>query len=355
MVIDIAVFTDLEAVAADADGALDREHQANLFDRLDWYRLLVKHCPLPGTPFVLRARDEQSTAWLFLLEQRRRATALANWYSFETGPITSGVVRPALFEAMARHLRIVRPSSVIDLAPLDSERLSTVVKPFRAAGWIALSREMSVNWMLTLPAGDWNAYLDKRPSRLRNILRRKLKSKSLTIKIINNFSDDIWQSYEKIYASSWKPVEGSPDFLRALARHESEAGTLRLGLAFHGEEPVAAQLWLVENGTATIHKLAHTEAWRGSSPGTILTAAMFRHAIERDKVGRIDFGTGDDAYKADWMDQPRLLYRLSLFNPYTVQGLLGAARESLSVTRVIIRRALEKANGTCENDGNRGD
>ena len=89
----------------------------------------------------------------------------------------------------------------------------------------------------------------------------------------------------------------------------------------------------------SIHKLAHVEAKRGQSPGTILTAAMFRHVIERDEVRQIDFGTGNDLYKADWMDQSRQLHRLSLFNPRTATGLIGAARESLSSARAAIRRA----------------
>lgn len=338
MAIDISVFTDLDAVEADADGALDRSRQANLFDRLAWYRLLRDHCPLPGTLLVLRARNENGAAWLFLLDQGRQAAAFANWYSFDTGPITSGVADSTLVEALAHHLRTVRRYRTVTLLPLGRDRLAATIAPFRAAGWIGLSREATANWTLA-PSRDWQSYIDNRPSRLRNILRRKLKMIDLSIMIERHFSEEVWQSYERIYASSWKPREGSPAFLKALARQESDAGTLRLGLALDGEEPLAAQLWLVENGTATIHKLAHVETRRRNSPGTILTAAMFRHAIEQDKVARIDFGTGDDAYKTDWMDQRQPLYRLCLFNPATAQGLLGAVRESLSTVRAVIRRA----------------
>lgn len=342
MTIDIAAFTDLEAVAADANGALDRPNQASLFDRLEWYRLLVEHCPLPGTPLILRARDEGGTAWLFLLRQGHRASALANWYSFETGPIFSSIARPQLVEALARHLRDRYRFGAIDLAPLNDRRLAETIEPFRAAGWIALPRQASVNWTTTPSGTDWSAYLERRPSRLRNTLRRRSKSSNMRIDILSYFDNINWQSYEKIYALSWKPVEGSPAFLRAMAEREGNAGTLRMGIASDGDEPVAAQIWLIENGAATIHKLAHIETRRGISPGTILTAAMFRHAIEEDKVERIDFGIGDDAYKADWMDERRDLYRLSLFNPFTVQGLLGVTRESLSAARAIIRRAGSK-------------
>ena len=40
----------------------------------------------------------------------------------------------------------------------------------------------------------------------------------------------------------------------------------------------------------------------------------------------IDYGTGDDAYKAEWMDRRRPLYRLDLYDPTSPRGLAGAAR-----------------------------
>ena len=85
--------------------------------------------------------------------------------------------------------------------------------------------------------------------------------------------------------------------------------------------PLAAQFWLVENGVATIHKLAHVDTARGLSPGTLLSAAMFEAVIERDRPATIDFGTGDDPYKADWMDERSDLYRLELARSGSVAGM----------------------------------
>jgi CelD/BcsL family acetyltransferase involved in cellulose biosynthesis len=67
----------------------------------------------------------------------------------------------------------------------------------------------------------------------------------------------------------------------------------------------------VENGTAYIHKLAHLESAKPLSAGTTLTAALFEHVIDRDRVEWVDFGTGDDPYKRDWMEQVRPRYRLT--------------------------------------------
>jgi CelD/BcsL family acetyltransferase involved in cellulose biosynthesis len=105
---------------------------------------------------------------------------------------------------------------------------------------------------------------------------------------------------------------------------------LRLGICRIDGVPVAAQLWTVENGVALIHKLAHRESAAELSPGTILSAAMFRHVIDEDNVNMVDFGTGNDHYKADWMDGNTTLMQLSAFNPATVSGLAGAAKAGLS-------------------------
>jgi CelD/BcsL family acetyltransferase involved in cellulose biosynthesis len=68
---------------------------------------------------------------------------------------------------------------------------------------------------------------------------------------------------------------------------------------------VAAQFWTVDGGTAWIHKLAHLDSAKPLSAGTTLSAALFAHVIDRDRVTWVDFGTGDDPYKRDWMEQVR--------------------------------------------------
>jgi hypothetical protein len=57
---------------------------------------------------------------------------------------------------------------------------------------------------------------------------------------------------------------------------------------------------------------------------------MFRHALDVDRVSAIDYGTGDESYKADWMDERRMLWRLTAYDPRTLQGLVGIARARAS-------------------------
>src|SRR3546814_17225268 len=88
-----------------------------------------------------------------------------------------------------------------------------------------------------------------------------------------------------------------------------------MGLARIEGAPVAAQYWTVEDGTAFIHKLAHVEDSLKASPGTLLSAALFRHVIAVDRVARVDFGTGTDAYKRDWLNRHEPLLHIAVFNP----------------------------------------
>ena len=185
----------------------------------------------------------------------------------------------------------------------------------RAAGW----------WVKATPAGDrhWldltglthDEWWDSRPGALKNTVKRKAKKGVVDIQLLTAYDPGSWAAYESIYAASWKPEEGDPALLRAFAEAESTRGTFRMGIARIEGIPVAAQFWTVEDGTAFIHKLAHVEDSLKASPGTLLSAALFRHVIEVDRVSRVDFGTGNDGYKKDWMNRHEPLWRLEAFNP----------------------------------------
>jgi hypothetical protein len=324
---EVELFDGLESAAADADGALDRP--PSLFERLDWFRLVAEHCPPPGRPLVARARDgDGGSAWLFLAHRGGQGEAWRCWYSLRFGLIGD----PEGGEAIAKALR--KRLSRLEIAPLDDPE--PLASSFRRAGWATFVEPATASWRIDTAGQDFEAYWAKRPGKLRNTAQRKAKAAGLDIEIHRAFDAEAWAAYEEVYAASWKPEEGSPSFLRALAEREGGAGRLRLGVARKDGRPLAAQLWTIEAGTAWIHKLAYREDSKALSPGTVLSMAMFRAALDEDGVSRIDYGTGDDGYKRDWMAERATLWRIEAFNPTSARGLLGAAKARLSA---LVRRA----------------
>ncbi len=324
MTVEIKLFDDLKAVAADAAGALDRAQQPRLYDRLDWFERTAAHCPPPGKPLVARAMNGAGSAWLFLARCGASAQALASWYTLEFDIVRSGEIGEGLIAAIAAKLYGL---ARVTLAPVADPE--PIANGFRAAGWFVFVSPATINWQVH-PPESFEAFWEQRPGKLRNTVKRKAKKAGLEIAIHRGFDERAWQDYRRIYAQSWKPEEGSWEFMRAFAQAEGEAGALRLGVAYHGGEPVAAQLWHVENGRATIHKLAYAESAKEMSPGSILSEAMFRHVIEQDRPAVIDYGTGDQPYKAEWMDEAKPLWRIECFNPRRPAAWLPLAKRLLS-------------------------
>lgn len=320
------LFECLDAVERDAKGALGRDRQPVLFHRLSWFRLLQEHCPPPGKLLVARAEnDAGERSWLFLARQGGRASAYANWYSLAFGFVHEVPGEPSRRSeaAIARALRAEALRSV-HLYPM---RAAGVGESFGTGGWWTSERADKAAWVADVSGMSFDDYWAGRPPSLRNTARRKAKEVELNMSIYSSFEAKAWSEYEAVYRASWKPDEGSPAFLRALAAQEGAAGTLRLGIARREGEPVAAQFWLTENGRATIHKLAYREDAKAWSPGTLLSTAMFRHAIDVDRVAVIDFGLGDEPYKADWMTRREPVASMTAYNLRSARGLAGAARE----------------------------
>ena len=318
-----------EAQAAPAwAAALGRQYQPAPFDRVAWWSALHELC-LPGEQPLLALASEGKARCALALMRRPgsgQLRSLANWYSFWARPVFAGGGE-ALLRALAHDL--ARKARRISLTPLSQTDATQVAQAFSAAGWSVRADQIDVNHRVELAGRSFAEYWAGRPGRLRETVRRKGFKGAVTVRIAAHFDPADWADYEAVYAQSWKPEEGSPVFLRRFAESEGDAGTLRLGLAHIDGRPVAAQLWTVEHGTAYIHKLAHVEDAKMHSPGTLLSHALFAHAIEQDRVHTIDFGTGDDAYKRDWMEDVRPMLRLDMHRPLHPKSWLHLLRNRI--------------------------
>lgn len=314
-------FAEARKIAA---GGLDRPSadavgQHHLFDRLDWFESLHDAVFLNTKPLIAHARLGDANLWLMLMTEGHSALSMAYWYSFAWRPVWTGNPDDATKLALATHLLsgLRRRVSTVALSPVPVEDNSASIlqKAMRQAGWIVKSEATSHNhWLETASRAfaDWWA---ERPGALRSTVKRKGSKGLVALEIHSNFDDKLWDEFEAVYRESWKPPESHPDFLRHWARREGQAGTLRLAIARIEGTAVAAQFWSVDDGVAYIHKLSHISGRDALSPGTLLTHALFAKAFDEDKVTRIDFGTGDDGYKRDWMEHSAPLMTITAWDP----------------------------------------
>ncbi|MCW1403392.1 GNAT family N-acetyltransferase [Novosphingobium sp. MW5] len=326
--IRVTYHDDLKEVQADGPlaGLLGDGEALAPFDRLAWWRNLTESCDI--LPLIAVARSADQRAVLALMRRKRSIFALANWYSFRVKPLfTKGASQAELLTELAADLAGQAPHIVLEPLPNEHGETDLTAACFRKSGWLVFREQSDVNHVLHVRGRSFAEYLAGRPGPLRTTLKRK--SGKVAVQLLDRFDADAWAAYEAVYAQSWKPEEGSPKFLRRFVEEEGAAGRLRMAIARHDGEPVAAQFWTVEGGTAFIHKLAHTEASKSLSPGTTLSAALFEWVIDRDKVTLIDFGTGNDGYKRDWMEDVRPRYRLTMFRPAWPQNWPAIARIAL--------------------------
>lgn len=301
-------------------------HGKGPFARADWFRLLEQagHRPL----FAV-AEGGGGAVCLPLQRGPASLSSLTNWYAFSCPALIDGTGDTAQLLTALTH-DLASRSRRIDLSKLRVNDAEALARAFRAAGWHVEVEPSDINHFIRVdPAGEnaFAAYLAARPGRLRTTLKRK--AKKIEVTLATHFSPGDWADYEAIYAVSWKPAEGDAALLRRFAEAESAAGHYRFALARHEGRAVAAQFWTVEQDTAYIHKLAHRPDAESLSPGTTLTAALMQHVLDVDGVREVDFGTGDDAYKRDWMDQSRPLYALTALRPAHPRNWPALARRRI--------------------------
>jgi hypothetical protein len=305
--------------------ALTAQGVAAPFDRAEWFALLAE---TGLVPLIAMAGDGAETAALALTEAGGRITPLRNWYSFtwrELAP--AGPAGERLLVAIARQLKQRGWRVTLEPVPGEDGSADRLARAFRAAGWQVAVEPCDINHILPVKGRSFADYWDSRPGPLRTTLKRK--AKKVETEILTRFDAQVWADYEAIYAASWKPAEDQPAMLRAFAEAEGAAGRLRLGVARADGVAVAAQVWTVENSIAYIHKLAHLESHKNLSAGTTLTAALFEHVIDTDRVALVDFGTGDQSYKADWMEEVRERFCIDCLAPARPQSWAPLAKRWL--------------------------
>lgn len=258
-----------------------------------------------------------------------QAHALSTFYTSLFSPLASSETPEVLFTELFRYLITVEKLTAITLSPMDQQapEFDLARRALARSGWKGLHSFFCFgNWIHRLGENTYQSYLAARPSQLRNTVARRTrkflgpeKGQLQLIQDPDSTESAILQ-FVAVYNKSWKKEEPYPEFIPQLMRMAAKRGWLRLGIAHYDNKPVASQIWIVANGTAYIFKLAYDESYKRLSPGTVLTAFMMEHVIDADKVTSIDYLSGDDGYKKDWMSVRRERHGLAAYNPKTLRG-----------------------------------
>jgi hypothetical protein len=243
------------------------------------------------------------------------------------------------------------PCDAIRLWPVElgSELGETIRRALRAAGFWVQPYANSYNRFEDTNGISYDAYFAQRSANLRYSVRRRRraleKTGSLQIDVHEGGADleKAIADYVSVSLHSWKRPGSmvSPPNLQ-LIRLAAAKGCLRLGILKVGGAAAAAQFWIVSGGTAHCARLAYHGGYKKLAVGVVLTNHMIAHVLDRDRVGKIDFGFGQEDYKGGWMREARDYYGFMAFNPATPRGLYQGARHILGhEAKRLAKRGLE--------------
>lgn len=364
----IQIFTQLSDLPPSIEQFFETTSKGNVFFSHPWYRNFIEHILDNGEQLrafaVGTGADSRDPAALLLMRAQtaigfrlRKLEPMVNYYTSLFGPNidAAGASVQQCCEQLAELIAGDRPRwDQVNLNPMahDEPTFEAMKIALENVGFRTEPYFCFGNWYMKTQGKTFDEYFNGLPSQLRNTVNRKRKQMQSTkrgrFEIVTSGEglDAAISAYEKIYNSSWKVPEPYPNFVRGLIKTCAEHGWLRLGVGYVDGEPAAAQIWIVYQGIANIYKLAYDERFAKTSVGSILTTNLMRHVMDTDHVHEIDYLTGDDSYKKDWMSHRRERWGIMAYNSRTPRGLALSGANSL---RKLAKRVMKRDKRTVEN------
>jgi hypothetical protein len=311
--------------------------------RLPWFEALAATTLRAGerAGIALLEDEQQARAALVLaIDGRRIARALTAPY---TSIFSVAAQSPADAKALgARLAQLGAGAMMLDCLDENAPANAALLDGLACSGFISARYRHFANWRER--TGDFSAYWQRRPGPLRETVRRKTRRASqrgaefLCLAAPDEIAAGIAE-YEALYRVCGKVPEPHPAFMAQMMRNLAPEGSVRLGLMRMEGQTVAAQIWLVRSGRATIFKLAHRPDMASLSPGTLLTHWMFSTLLPGDQIIDVDFGRGNDRYKRDWLSDCVFRTGVIACNPAKLSGLRHIATDILPTwTGRLLRR-----------------
>ena len=300
-----------EQLPDNANALFEQYEKDSLFYSRIWFECLTAHTQDKQQSLIIACviNDENVFAVLpMLMCAQNSLSALSNNFtSLFSVLVSRNAPQDKILTCLAEGLSRL-PIHPLRFEPVDihDTNISSLVHALQLYGFRCSPYFRFYNWSHSLNGQSFNEYMAERPGSLRNTIQRKQRKldREHGYKIQLYKDSDIKQAlsdYQITYNASWKSGEFFSSFTPALAQNLSRFGWTRLAILYVNHEPIAAQIWFIVHGKANIYRLVYDEQWKQYSPGSILTHFLMRYVIETDKVSHIDFLTGNEGYKQDWM------------------------------------------------------
>ncbi|MGA7981258.1 MAG: GNAT family N-acetyltransferase [Chromatiaceae bacterium] len=330
-------YTDWDQLPPSAGALFEQAERGSIFYARQWFENLTNALDA-DQPLVLACvvREHQVLAILPLMKAAGDIWhSLKHRYTTHYSFLLAAEDQPRILDCLVRGLNQLLLKALL-LEPIadDDSRIVALQRTMERAGYHCERFFRFYNWIYRLQGQCYQDYMAAQPVRLRNTLaRKKRKLKREHGYAIRLFSGDQLPrgmvDYHAVYNASWKANEQYAGFLNRVVMDFSRPGWSRLAVLYVQDKPIAAQLWFVLGGKASIFRLSYDHTWRHYSPGSILTSFLMEYVIDTDKVDEIDFLTGNEAYKQDWMSDRRERFALSCVKPATPTGRYARFVESL--------------------------
>ena len=330
-------YSDWDQLPESANALFRQAEKESLFYSRWWFENLTT--ALADSEVLLIACVEDGDKILAILPliktSENNYRALKHRYTTHYSLLLADEDPKAILRCLAQGLNQLRIRSLL-LEPVspDDRRFIDLQESMEVEGYQCESMFRLYNWVYFVQGESYEEYMAARPARLRNTISRKQRKldreHGYEIRLFTG--DEVpgaMSDYYAVYTASWKANEQYRSFLDGIVAGFSRAGWSRLAVLYVNEQPIAAQLWFVLHGKASIFRLAYDEAWKKYSPGSILTSFLMKHMIDAEKVEEIDFLTGNEAYKQDWMSDRRERVALSYVKSVRPKGRLGQLYESM--------------------------
>lgn len=314
------LYNQWERLPKSAETLFSQAEQSSFFNSRIWLESLSTYALTEQQSLLLACvvEDESVLAILPLLNHTQGGlSALSNHYNtLYTLLITNHSEQDNVLRCLADGLsdRLAQSAhQAIQLEPVDAEDglLLQFWQVMESKGFQRYPYFRFYNWVHQVQEQSFDQYMADRPAKLRNTIirkRRKLEREhGYDIRLYKDADTDIsllnqaMSDYHSIIETSWKTSDLFAHFTPELVKKMSQRGWLRLAILYTHNQPIAAQIWFVLHKKANIYRLAYDPDWKKYSPGSILTEYLMHYVIDTDKVTEIDFLTGNERYKQDWM------------------------------------------------------